>query len=375
MADQTEVPLGDLNCTDFASLPYPPKFAADCLGVTTRRLKDIEEENGIEIRRIARGTVTSRSYTLPDIFTLAALRRSKGYTKGLGRQVVVSTFVQKGGTGKTTTTANLPIYLQLCGLRVLVIDNDPQGDLSSMFGYDPDLEPSDLEALGIPADRYVDGHLGSILSRDLRGRMFDPKSFSDVVKKPFGEYGPHLIPADAHLEDLGVALDAEDNSDFWYARWLERARRGDVPGVDLSAYDVIIFDNAPTASRLTKNSIVASDFLISPVRMDKFSFRALLRLNDWLVRFADAYQRSPGILAIPTMFIRNRPRILNNLGVLNELFPGGVAEEVLFYSEDYGKALDQGVPLLVWKGASSKTIDSMRKVFAEALERIRELAG
>ncbi|MGT3145727.1 hypothetical protein [Pseudomonas putida] len=62
------------------------------------------------------------------------------------------------------------------------------------------------------------------------------------------------------------------------------------------------------------------------------------------------------------MFIRNRKRILNNLVVLNDLFPGRVSEEKLYYSEDYGKALDQGVPLLVWKGASSKTIDSMRSV-------------
>ncbi|EPG5111132.1 ParA family protein, partial [Pseudomonas aeruginosa] len=106
-----------------------------------------------------------------------------------------------------------------------------------------------------------------------------------------------------------------------------------------------------------------------------FSFRALMRLNEWMVRFAKAYRRSPAILAIPTMFIRNRKRILHNLVVLNDLFPGRVSEEKLYYSEDYGKALDQGIPLLVWKGASAKTIDSMRSVFGEALKRIRELAA
>ncbi|KAI3488608.1 hypothetical protein L1887_47377 [Cichorium endivia] len=332
----------------------PPQFAADCFGLTTRRLKDIEDENGIEIRRVPRGTVTSRAYTLRDIFDIAALRRAKGYTKGLPRQIVISTS-------------------RVCG--VLCVDNDPQGDSSSVFGYDPDLALSDLEAMGIPADRYVAGHFGSLLSPDLRVRCFDPMTFEEVVKKPFGENGPHLIPADAYLEDLAVALDAENNMDFWYAGWLERARSGEIPGVDISSYDVILFDNAPTASRLTKNSIVASDFVLCPVRMDKFSFRALMRLNDWMVRFAKAYRRSPGVLAIPTMFIRNRKRILSNLVVLNDLFPGRVSEEKLYYSEDYGKALDQGVPLLVWKGASSKTIDSMRSVFGEALKRIRDLAA
>lgn len=360
--------------TDFDNLLYPPQFAADCFGLTTRRLKDIEEENGLEIRRVPRGTVTSRAYTLKDIFDIAALRRAKGYAKGLPRQVVVSTFVQKGGTGKTTTSVNFAIYLQLAGLRVLCIDNDAQGDTSSVFGYDPDLSLSDLESMGIPSERYVAGHFGNLLSPDLRVRCFEPMSFDEVVKKPFGENGPHLIPADAYLEDLEVALDAENNSDFWYASWLERARNGEIPGVDLSLYDVIIFDNAPTSSRLTNNSIVASDFLLCPVRMDKFSFRALMRLNDWMVRFAKAYRRSPGVLAIPTMFIRNRRRILNNLVVLNDLFPGRVSEEKLYYSEDYGKALDEGVPVLVWKGTSGKTLESMRDVFSEALKRLRELA-
>ncbi|MHC8403499.1 ParA family protein [Pseudomonas sp. MDT1-17] len=364
-----------INFTDFTTLLYSPQFAADCLGLTTRRLKDIEEENGIEIRRIPRGTGTSRAYILSDIFDIAAVRRAKGYTKGLPRQVRLATFVQKGGTGKTTYTVNFAMYAQFGGLRTLVIDNDPQGDTSSVFGYDPDLELDDLEAMKIPADRYVSGHLGNLLSPDLRVRCFDVKSFDQIVKKPFGENGPHLIPADAYLDDLAVALDAENNSDFWYASWLERATNGEIPGLDLSCYDVIIFDNAPTASRLTKNSIVASDFVICPVRMDKFSFRALNRLNDWMVRFAKAYRRSPGVLAVPTMFIRNRKRIMGNLMVLNDLFPGRVTEEKLYYSEDYGKALDLGIPLIVWKNATNKTIDAMRSVFGETLNRIKELVS
>lgn len=363
------------NFTDFDTILYPPQFAADCFGLTTRRLKDIEHENNIPIRRVPRGTVTSRAYTISDIFDIAAIRRLKGQAKGLPRQIVISTFVQKGGTGKTTVTVNLAMYLQMQGLRVLILDNDPQGDSSSVLGYDPDLTRSDLEAMGIPADRYVAGNLGNLLSADLRSRHFDPLKFEEVVKKPFGENGPHLIPADAYLEELSIALDAENNSDFWYADWFERARTGEIPGIDTSGYDVILCDNAPTASRLTKNSIVASDFVLCPVRMDKFSFRALMRLNEWMVRFAKAYRRSPGILAIPTMFIRHRKRILNNLVVLNDLFPGRVADEKLYYSEDYGKALDQGVPLIVWKGANKNTIDSMRSVFGEALLKVRELAS
>ncbi|MCY1524120.1 hypothetical protein D9M68_590430 [compost metagenome] len=172
-----------------------------------------------------------------------------------------------------------------------------------------------------------------------------------------------------------MALDAANNPDFWYAEWIEESSNGNVPGCDLSVYDVIIFDNAPSASRLTKNSVAASDMLLCPVRMDKFSFRALMRLHDWCARFAKDYKRSPAISAIPTMFIRNRNRLLNNLFALNELFPGRVTEEKIYFSEDYSKSLDEGVPLILWKQANAKTLEAARNVYGEILARVRALAS
>jgi len=360
---------------DFNELFFTPRFAADCFGLTTRRLKDIEESNNIEIRRVPRGTVTSRVYTPSDLFDLAALRRELGHLKGLARQVVMSTYISKGGTNKTTTAVGQAITCSLAGLRVLLVDNDPQGDTSSMLGYDPDATPEDLQELGIPADRIVDGHLGHLISPMLRMRSFQPKTLDEVIKKPFGESGPHLIPADASLEDLGVALDAANNSDMWYAKWVEDGKAGKIPGCDLSQYDVIIFDNAPAGSRLTKNSVAASDLLMSPVRMDKFSFKAILRLHDWCAGFAREYGFAPELVAVPTMFAKGRPRMLNNLYRLNQLFPGRVTEEKIFHSADYVNSLDDGVPLMFWKGANRDTIENARAVHAEVLEKIRRVAA
>ncbi|MFJ7315465.1 ParA family protein [Pseudomonas sp. NPDC098747] len=363
-----------VNFVDYNNLFYTPAFAAACFGLTTRRLADIEAENGLDIRRIQRGASSARTYTTTDIFEISALRRALGQAKGIGRQIVVSTFVQKGGTGKTTTAVGLAVCGQLAGLRTLIIDNDPQGDTSSMLGYDPDLGPDDLAEMGIPADRLVDGHLGNLISPLLRMRPFEAKTLDQVIKKPFGENGIHLIPADNYLEDLGVALDASNNSDMWYAKWIDDATNGRIPGCDLSGYDLIIFDNAPSGSRLTKNSVAASELLLCPVRMDKFSFRALIRLHDWCARFAKEYSYSPAIAAIPTMFKRNRTRLLNNLLRLNELFPGGVTEEKIYFSEDYEKALDAGIPLMLWKGANKETLNAARTVYGEILDRIRGLA-
>lgn len=370
-----DIPAEELtNFVDFQNLFYSPAFAASCLDLSPRRLADIEAENGLEIRRIPSGTSSRRSYTANDIFEISALRRALGHAKGLARQIVVSTFVPKGGTGKTNTAVSLGLYGQMAGLRTLIVDNDPQGDSSSMLGYDPDLDPDDLVEMGIPADRLVDGHLGNLISPLLRMRPFETKTLDQVIKKPFGEKGIHLIPADSSLEDLGFALDASNNSDMWYAKWIDDASAGKIPGCDLSAYDLIIFDNAPSGSRLTKNSVAASELLLCPVRMDKFSFRALIRLHDWCARFAKEYNYSPAIAAIPTMFKRNRTRLLNNLLRLNGLFPQGVTEEKIYFSEDYEKALDVGIPLMLWKGANKDTLLAARKVYGEILDKVREMA-
>ena len=256
----------------------------------------------------------------------------------------------------------------------MLIDNDPQGDSSSMLGYDPDFDANDLREMGIPQDRLVDGHFGNLMQPLLRMRAFDQKGLNDVIKKPFGENGIHLIPADAYIDDLSVALDAMDNSDMWYSQWIHKANNGGIPGCDISRYDLIIFDNAPATSRLTKNAVAASDMLLCPVRMDKFSFRALNRLNDWCVRFAQAYKYAPAVTAVPTMFIRNRPRLLSSLATLNKLFPGRVTEEKLYFSEDYSKSLDEGIPLMFWKQANKDTLAGARRVYHEVLQKIREMS-
>jgi cellulose biosynthesis protein BcsQ len=373
--EQQDEHLNSQNYVDFSTITYSPQFAAESFGLTTRRLKDIEEENGIDIRRVPRGTATARAYGIADLFKIAAVRRSLGHSKRIGRQIIASTFIPKGGTGKTTTAVNTAISAQFAGMKTLIIDNDPQGDTSSLLGYDPDFGPDDLAEMGIPLDRLVDSHLGNLISPMLRMKAFEHKTLDQVIKKPFGEDGVHLIPADASLEDLGVCLDASNNPDMWYAKWISKACAGEIPGCDLSVYDLIIFDNAPAGSRITKNAVAASDLLICPIRMDKFALRALLRLNDWCARFAQEYGFSPAMMAIPTMFVKNRPTLLKNLHRLNTLFPGRVTEEKIYISEDYSKSMEDGVPLLLWKGATSKSLAPVRAVHHEVLSKIREIAS
>src|SRR5258708_32483200 len=60
---------------------------------------------------------------------------------------VIAVANQKGGVGKTTTTANLGAALALRGRRVLLIDLDPQGNLTSAFGLEKDIQQTVAESL------------------------------------------------------------------------------------------------------------------------------------------------------------------------------------------------------------------------------------
>lgn len=363
-----EPDIDTLPYTDLMTLGYPPQFAAAALGISPQTLKNMETEYGIEISRVSRGSVEVRSYTAPDIFKIARLRREAKLVKGFSRPITIADFVPKGGTAKTTTTCNLGIQFALMGLKTLIIDNDPQADVSTMLGYDPDQTPEDLVEMGVPADRAIDGHLGCLMHLN---NFFPKLTLDQVIKKPFGEYGPHLIPADDSLDDMDAALRSAMNSDFRYALFIEQARQGKVPHCDLSSYDVIIMDNAPAGSLLSRNSMVSADVLVCPIRMDKFSFRALNRLANRLNGFAQDFNRSPEIVAVPTMYVRNRPRMERNLATLMSLFPGKVTHSRLYLSDDYSKSLEEGVPLSLWRQGSDNSIKAMREVFDELVARIR----
>lgn len=344
-----------------------PVHASKLLGLTGRTIKAIEEDHQLDIERVNQGAVSARIYRPSDLFDIVAVRRERGQLKGLPEPAIVSTYVQKGGTGKTTVSVNLGISLALQGLRVLMIDNDPQGDTSTMLGYDPDLTPEELAELGIDPDRGITAHLGNLIPL---GSMFPRMTLEEVIKKPFGENGPHLIPADDSLNEMDIALRAANGADFRYSLFLDKAINGDIPGCDLSQYDVIIIDNAPSSSMLATNSMLAADMIICPIRMDKFSVKALTRLQRRMLEIEEDFNRSAAVVAVPTMFIRNRPRAQANLATVSEAFRGQVSNALLYHSEDYTKSLEEGIPLYFWRSASENSQGALRDFGKEIHQRL-----
>ncbi|WP_084201662.1 AAA family ATPase [Chromobacterium piscinae] len=352
---------------------FTTKQVSEALDLSVNYLRRLEDELGLQIQRVLRGSVEVRSYTPEDLFTIQAKRRERGQLKGLPKPLVLSVYVKKGGTAKTSITVNLAIQLQMLGFKVLVIDNDPQGDCTTMFGYDPDRTAKELEEEGISPDRAVDGHFGNLIAPE-KSRI-NQMALDQIIKKPYGEYGPHLIPAEESLEDLSSDLQAMLHADLRYGLFLSKALKGEIPHCNLSKYDVVILDNNPAGTPISRNAMVACDMMICPIRFDKFSFRALNRLANMFNEFAAVTGRAPEMVAIPTMFVRQRPRMQRNLADMRDLLHDNVTQEQLHMSEDYAKSLEDGIPLSFYKDVTPLSINALRAVTAEISERMKNLSG
>ena len=151
---------------------------------------------------------------------------------------VISIGIQKGGVGKTTSTAALAEALSLKGYRVLVIDLDPQSSLSEIYRVDTD-------GRGI----------GQVLEGELELR--------DILVKT--DTGFFLAPTDISLAETEVSLSGRMESQYILKDVLEQ----------LSGADFVLIDCPPSLGTLTINALVASDYVLIPVEPAILEMRGL----------------------------------------------------------------------------------------------------
>ena len=142
---------------------------------------------------------------------------------------------QKGGTGKTTTVRTLTDVLRRCGLRVLAIDLDPQGNLSDYFDVDPEASPT----------------VGDVLA----GR----------AKAKEAVHGD-VIPANLSLAEAELALAGKMGRELTLKRALKDVKRD---------YDVIFLDCPPTLGLLTVNALVAADWALLSSEAQYFAMQGV----------------------------------------------------------------------------------------------------
>src|SRR6266480_5708800 len=190
----------------------------------------------------------------------------------------IAIYNHKGGVGKTTLTVNIGAALALAGKRVLLVDSDPQCNLTSYL-----VEESVVDDLLDKSDSSDGRTVWSALKPvvETTGEVSQIKPVEVSIK------GSFLLPGDIRLSDFEVDL-----VQMWTECFQRRIRAyRETTALSLlvnrvaAEYDIdyVFFDSGPNIGPLNRAILLDCDYFIVPVAADLFSLRALKTLGRTLV--------------------------------------------------------------------------------------------
>ena len=345
---------------------------AKLLGISVDSVRRDADEAGLQIERQGGSGPKTRIFTVENVFDLATHRaRKSGVTPKVKR--ILTVYAPKGGVGKTTISSNIACILALMGLRVLVVDLDFQANLTISFGYDPELTPEEATAAGLPQSTCVEYHLGHLLPQWQQNGAVQP--LSKVIKKPFGENGPHLIPSEVTLDRLEALFTVDaimgKKPELAIARWLDEGLSGRNPDLDLSQYDIVMFDAPPAKNQTTRGALLASDFAVAPVSMERYSTKSVSYLADVIGEMKNTYSKFPQLSVLGNFFDAKRVRVAAQVIALTSKYPEAWMDNQISTSEEFKKVLDEddGLPLTLARPTSTPA-DELRAATRELVERM-----
>ena len=162
----------------------------------------------------------------------------------------ISVCNQKGGVGKTTTTVNLGVGLAMQGKKVLLIDADPQGDLTTCLGW------RDTDNLGIT--------LATKLTDVISETMNDP-----IYGILHHEEGVDLLPANLELSAMEYNLMNAMSRETTLRNYLSQVK---------DRYNFVLIDCMPSLSMVTLNALSAADSVIIPVQAQYLPAKGMTQL-------------------------------------------------------------------------------------------------
>jgi len=236
-----------------------------------------------------------------------------------GRVVAVAN--QKGGVGKTTTAINLATSVAMSGRRVLLVDVDPQGNLTS--------------GVGLKGERAPGGTVYEALMTD---------GDADTFVLPTRIENLSLMPADRSLTGAEIELVSVDARERRLERVLDPLRAN---------YDYIFIDCPPSLGLLTLNALVAADAVLIPLHCEYFALEGLADLVGTMRRVRGALNPALDIEGVLLTMYDDR----TNLGQLvardvREFFKEKVFNTIIPRNVRLGEAPSHGVPAVLYDAKS-----------------------
>ncbi|MBR7064149.1 MAG: AAA family ATPase [Treponema sp.] len=241
---------------------------------------------------------------------------------------------QKGGVGKTTSVINIGAYIALAGKKVLLVDFDPQGNMSSGVGVSKD-KPTVYELIA------------------------ELVSSKDAVKNSSIQ-NLDVISASIDLSGASIELVDQQDREFYLKNALEPFRK---------IYDYILIDCPPSLGILTLNGLAAADSVLVPMQCEYFALEGITLLLQTVKKVQQSINKELIIGGIFFTMYDSRTRLAQDVVTqVKSYFKDVVFNTIIPRNVRLSEAPSRGMPICLYDPSCVGAV-SYKKLAEEVMKR------